>query len=761
MRCPQCHSDNVEFDNSQAICQACGNVLAESQIVSDVTFGETSAGAATVQGSYLSQDQSHVRSSNPRFRSGGSGESREQTHYRAKEAIDRMGRAHRVGFSTRERANRMFRLALAGEVHEARTVGQDPTKNFVLGRKHEYTVAACLYVACRMDKTTHMLIDFADSMNINVFTLGRHYLKLIRALNLQLPVIDPAIYILRFAALLHFGEEVHRVAADATRLVKRFDKDWIIQGRRPAGVCGAALLLAARMNNFRRSMNEIVQVVKMADVTIRERLKEFKRTPTAQLSVADFKKVWLESEYEPPAFYRPAMEEERKAQKEARALAKEEQNRLKEERKAERLAKKFKQGSAAVEDEGLADQTGEQAAGEDEALDPEADAMVQRMLQDEMGQYIDDPRYRDLDQQLEQHNAAAMERARLGGATVGTAPELEMNEFRQRRAVDEEDEDEDGQNQSGGKQQEEQGQVEGEPSFNDLVPKESATQGENHERAAGPSTSTSSTRRLKYSQLSHGAPIDDPLTDLDEDELDQFILGPEEVAIKERVWMEFNHDYLVAAMKRQLKEEADEKAGIRKKRTRKPPPKPRDASTATGATAEEAARAMMEKKTRHQPKSRKINYNAMAGIGSMFDNEKSHKKKKKGSKKKGDKRQRVSSGGEGSGTEGEATGARGATSELEPVEEEGDEVPRNDPRRRTESKANRKRKASSAARSGGATSEGEDTGGETTDLGTQRGDTDGGEDGEADEGDMEAQMRARMGAMYSQPVDDYEGEEAY
>ena len=58
-------------------------------------------------------------------------------------------------------------------------------------------------------------------------------------------------------ALLEFGDETHQVAMDAVRLVQRFDRDWMTKGRRPAGICGACLLLAARMNNFRRSVAEI------------------------------------------------------------------------------------------------------------------------------------------------------------------------------------------------------------------------------------------------------------------------------------------------------------------------------------------------------------------------------------------------------------------------------------------------------------------------------------------------------------------------
>lgn len=128
------------------------------------------------------------------------------------------------------------------------------------------------------------------------------YLRLIQTLNIKLPLIDPAHYIHRFAALLEFGEETNKVATDAVRLVQRFNRDWMTAGRRPAGICGASLLLAARMNNFRRSIQEIVQVVKIADVTLRKRLEEFKKTSSGNLTIADFRKVWLEEEMDPPAF---------------------------------------------------------------------------------------------------------------------------------------------------------------------------------------------------------------------------------------------------------------------------------------------------------------------------------------------------------------------------------------------------------------------------------------------------------------------------
>lgn len=78
--CPGCASSNpADFDDSNGslICTNCGTVLNDSQIVSEISFGETSSGAAIVQGSYVAEGQTHVGGGG-KFRSGTSLESREQ-----------------------------------------------------------------------------------------------------------------------------------------------------------------------------------------------------------------------------------------------------------------------------------------------------------------------------------------------------------------------------------------------------------------------------------------------------------------------------------------------------------------------------------------------------------------------------------------------------------------------------------------------------------------------------------------------------------
>ncbi len=68
-------------------------------------------------------------------------------------------------------------------------------RNFVQGRRRSHVIAACLYTSCRQEKSQHMLIDFSDALQVNVYTLGTCFLKFRRLLGLKLEIIDPALFI--------------------------------------------------------------------------------------------------------------------------------------------------------------------------------------------------------------------------------------------------------------------------------------------------------------------------------------------------------------------------------------------------------------------------------------------------------------------------------------------------------------------------------------------------------------------------------------
>ncbi|KZP04456.1 cyclin-like protein, partial [Athelia psychrophila] len=217
--CSDCGGTVIEYDSAagSGFCVKCGTVVEESAIVSEVTFGETSGGAAMVQGSYVGQGSTHARMSGP-FGNRGSNESREQTIANASRKIQSLASVMRLSETVCLAATRLYTLAVEHK--------------FTKGRKSLNVVAVCLYVACRQKETrNYMLIDFSDLLQVNVFELGHTYLQLVQTLNLRLPLVDPSHYISRFAALLEFGEETQKVSTDAVRLIQRFDRDWMTKGR--------------------------------------------------------------------------------------------------------------------------------------------------------------------------------------------------------------------------------------------------------------------------------------------------------------------------------------------------------------------------------------------------------------------------------------------------------------------------------------------------------------------------------------------------
>ena len=291
MPCPNCPDAPVEYDSAtgSSYCTVCGTVLEESTISADITFVEGGDGSSRMVGQFVSAERSGLRSLNMRNRRLNTGQSREETIANARRKFQEVAIALKgLGEYHIERAVQCYKLAL---MH-----------GFTNGRRQAHVIAACLYIVCRQERTVHMLIDFSDVLHTNVFALGWCFLKLIRLLNIKLPLIDPSLYLSRFAAQLQFGELTARVTQDALRLVQRMKRDWIHYGRRPSGICGACLLIASRMHGFQTSQRDVVRVVKICESTVKKRLNEFSKTASAQLSVDEFRITDLATESNPPCF---------------------------------------------------------------------------------------------------------------------------------------------------------------------------------------------------------------------------------------------------------------------------------------------------------------------------------------------------------------------------------------------------------------------------------------------------------------------------
>ncbi|KAF9426188.1 transcription factor TFIIIB subunit brf1 [Podila epigama] len=470
MACPHCGGNSIEYDAGQgnATCTNCGAVLEENTIVAEISFSESGAGAASVVGTFVGEGKAGARTSGPGRRQT-SQESREKTLDAARRRITAMAVALKLNEHHAEVAQRYFNLAL--------------NNNFIQGRRSEHVVACCLYIVCRMEKTTHMLIDFSELLSLNVFKLGVTFLHLTKQLNLTLPLVDPSLYISRFATMLDFGEDTQRVANDALRLVSRMDRDWIRTGRRPAGVCGACLLIAARMHHYRRSQKEIIQVVKIGESTLRKRLDEFAATPSGQLTVSDFRELWLEDAADPPSFAKS----KKRSQWDLLDRNEEEQEEVNQEiiRRGAKKSKiqllSVKEGTEEAELGHIETRT---TTGEAMPLPADALSLVGRS-------------------------------AREGSADVDEEDEEEVEED------GDEEEEEEGHDDA---MEEEMEKELTEAMENPLIREEE--------------------ERLDAEDAARKLIPFEPLDDVDDDEIESVILNEEEIKIKTQVWMELNKEYL-------------------------------------------------------------------------------------------------------------------------------------------------------------------------------------------------------------------------
>ncbi|KAK5118126.1 hypothetical protein LTR62_004173 [Meristemomyces frigidus] len=306
-----CDEPSIVSEGDSKVCVNCGTQISENNIVADVTFEEDARGAATVQGGFIGENARHARTiGSAAYRKIGGSErnSLQEIENNGRRALQALTPRLGIPQNVVDQAQALF--------------GASARLNFSAGRRTDEVVAACLYIACkRQSDNAILLMDIAEVIKINVFRLGEVYKDLCKRLHYSqdqvgtgvqhLQDIEPLIQ--KYCRKLEFGPATRDVATDAVRILKRMNRDWITTGRHPAGLCGACIILAARMNNFKRSVREVVFVAKVCDMTIAKRVEEFRRTRASALTVEQFREYGtrLKEAHDPPVLHYSKMKKDK------------------------------------------------------------------------------------------------------------------------------------------------------------------------------------------------------------------------------------------------------------------------------------------------------------------------------------------------------------------------------------------------------------------------------------------------------------------
>ncbi|XP_069577491.1 transcription factor IIIB 90 kDa subunit-like isoform X1 [Brachyistius frenatus] len=551
--CKNCGGTDIDVDQARgdAVCMGCGSVLEDNIIVSEVEFVDTGGGSSLAVGQFVSAEGgARLPSFGDGHYNGVGRESRAQTLQRARLHINTVGHQLQMNQHCLDTAFNFYKMAL--------------TKHLTRGRKATHVVAACLYMVCRTEGTPHMLLDLSDVLQVNVYILGKTFLVLARELCINAPAIDPCLYIPRFSQMLEFGEKNHEVSMTAMRLVQRMKRDWMHTGRRPSGLCGAALLVAARIHDFRRTTKEVVSVVKVCESTLRKRLTEFEETPTSHLTIEEFMKVDLDQECDPPCFTAGLMK-----------------------KKAQQLEIELKKKIDDVEDEiqVYRDEINAELQNSRPKLRGVYAAYTKQNFENDASSQLDnfeEPEEEDVLQAVANHFEKDVEELTLEA----------LIKLEQKRPYEEEEDEE----EEGGVPKRKA------PSLASILGPmpTSATLGLND------SINTCITDGKENDGAADSGELD--LSGIDDNEIELYLLNDKEVKIKTALWMAENSDYLKEQKEKEAKIAKEKELGVYKEKKRRAPSRKHPPIRAN--TADEAIEKMLEQKKI----SSKINYDVLKDL---------------------------------------------------------------------------------------------------------------------------------------------------
>ncbi|KAL6121319.1 hypothetical protein NUSPORA_01786 [Nucleospora cyclopteri] len=274
MKCSNCGSAEIETDATRGIvcCGECGMIQEENIIVNTLQYDSVGV-KSTLHGKIVNVENINV------------GTKYVDSCYYIKNTIRNICSKLSLGSNHVDISFRWYKLCLQ--------------HNLTKGKSILYTLSGCIYISCRQENTPHLLIDFSDVLRIDMYKIGKIFLKLRSLFDLDIKLTDPSLYMHRFIAQLKLKNH-KEILPLAVRILSRMKKDWIMEGRKPNNACGAAILIASRVCGEPLEISEVARTVHASVATITKRLQEVAETETAELDISSFNQIWLEKEENPP-----------------------------------------------------------------------------------------------------------------------------------------------------------------------------------------------------------------------------------------------------------------------------------------------------------------------------------------------------------------------------------------------------------------------------------------------------------------------------
>ena len=147
--------------------------------------------------------------------------------------------------------------------------------NLVRGRQTTLLMASSVYAACRETGTPRDLNDVGLVSGIKRKDIAKYYRKIVRELDLKIPLIDPIQCIERIARILEISEKTRICAVNILKSYRENNTD---SGNDPMGLAGGALYISCVNNGEKWTQKNIAYTARVSEQTIMNRCKSLRES---------------------------------------------------------------------------------------------------------------------------------------------------------------------------------------------------------------------------------------------------------------------------------------------------------------------------------------------------------------------------------------------------------------------------------------------------------------------------------------------------
>jgi len=207
-----------------------------------------------------------------------------------KSKFNRLGKIHRslttsfernlwVALPNLQRLERQLKLPDYVAEDAIRIYTQTVKEKLTMGRSIDMLLAASVYCAVRVHSIPRTIEEIVEVSQVTKKKLLKSFrlicLEIMPKFNLKIKRLTPTTYINKFGQDLHLSMKCRN---DAINIIKNAKENGLFfSGKDPKGIAAAALYLCSKINSESRTQKEIAELANVTEVTLRARVKEFRK----------------------------------------------------------------------------------------------------------------------------------------------------------------------------------------------------------------------------------------------------------------------------------------------------------------------------------------------------------------------------------------------------------------------------------------------------------------------------------------------------